>query len=65
MRTTNLNGHILSEKEMREVKGGHEFISPGGANLCPQCGSWALEEIEGKKDHFRCLACSSVIEIKK
>ncbi len=45
MKNQNNLGQTLSEKEMKNIKGGHEFTSPGGANLCPKCGSWALEHI--------------------
>ena len=55
-------GQTLSEKEMKNIKGGHEFTSPGGANLCPKCGSWALEHLGD--DKYRCMVCASVIDNK-
>ena len=62
MKNQNNLGQTLFEKEMKNIKGGHEFTSPGGANLCPKCGSWALEHLGD--DKYRCMVCASVIDNK-
>ena len=70
MKTMKTNGQVLSEKEMREVKGGHITYSTDllGFDICEECGASLVglkaEPIAGLGYRVKCIHCGSIIEIK-
>lgn len=63
MKKTNLNGQILSEKEMKEVKGGTLDVRTDKPvdEICPTCKS-RVEYKEGEGVWYAfCEACGSKI----
>ncbi len=58
MKTMKTNGRVLSEKEMREVKGGNKFTSEKTAVVCPACG-WPILLVVGGK--YTCDKCGGII----
>lgn len=73
MKSMKTNGQVLSEKEMREVKGGHIFTvhGSGEAICCPCCeaSSEYLENVsktvDGKGNvtarEYKCNVCGSIV----
>ena len=73
MEKKNLKGQVLSEKEMREVKGGETFSTKGSkeAICCPHCEASenylenTSKTIDDKGNilgrEYRCTACGSII----
>lgn len=67
MKSKNLNGQMLSEKEMREVKGGYPNENPYEENLkkCVVCG----KELEGKPHphdggyRIFCYYCGTPVDV--
>ena len=74
MEKKNLKGQVLSEKEMKEVKGGYNFTINGDAKalICPVCCSSGnhLTETSKETDYngnilkrtYLCDVCGSVID---
>lgn len=54
MKKANLNGQVLSEKEMREVKGGRKLqgSDKDDMNFCPVCGYHYTDEDKKNEDIF-------------
>ena len=72
MKKTILNGQVLSEKEMKEVKGGTpyqveaELIEKGKWKYCPACAyAFTEEELDSLKagNEVKCRKCKGVITL--
>lgn len=70
MEKKHLKGQVLSEKEMRKVKGGTpykvgaEVIENGKWKFCPACAyEFTDEELEALKngDTVKCQDCGSIV----
>ena len=69
MKSKNLNGHIMSEKEMKEVKGGYANENSYKENLvvCVACG----ERLEGTPHSYNggyrifCYNCGTYVDVDK
>lgn len=67
MKTTNLNEQILSEKEMREVKGGYpnENLYKENLKRCISCGA----ELKGEPRPYNggylifCYNCGTLVDV--
>lgn len=68
MKTTNLNEQILSEKEMREVKGGtrNENLYKENLKRCTNCG-YFFDEVFDKENgpgyYIYCPKCGSKVDV--
>lgn len=63
MKKTNLNGQVLSEKEMKEVKGGKVFtVSEPTAKICPLCESRNIKLVVDTKYKYLCEDCGNMIK---
>lgn len=71
MKKTVLNGQVLSEKEMKEVKGGHpnvKSLDESLGKICPVCGANYDEHGYYEDDHstglhaMYCLECGCPID---
>ena len=71
MKKTNLNGQVLSEKEMKEVKGGFPNVKPLNESFgikCPVCGANYDEHGFHDEDYstglhvMYCLECGCLID---
>lgn len=72
MKKNHLNGQVLSEKEMKEVKGGYQQVGhdPQNWESCPHCGMKYLDEDYGRPIYDpltglwgrTCLYCGGIIE---
>lgn len=58
MKKSNANGQVLSEKEMREVKGGAEITLSAEFFYCPRCGHPVISK-EVIKDVLYVATCKS------
>lgn len=59
MKSKNLNGQMLSEKEMREVKGGVTITLNADFSYCPLCGFRVEAKAVGKNYEAYCPLCKS------
>ena len=68
MKSKNLNGQILSEKEMREVKGGtrNENLYKENLKRCTNCG-YFFDEVFDKENgpgyYIYCPKCVSKVDV--
>ena len=58
MKSMKTNGQVLSEKEMKEEKGGNKFTSDRTAVVCPVCGCPVLLVVGGE---YTCQECGGII----
>lgn len=68
MKKTNLNGQVLSEKEMKEVKGGtrNENEFEENLNRCTNCGHTfdeVFEKENGTGYYVYCPKCGSKVDV--
>lgn len=68
MRTNNFNGQILSEKEMKEIKGGtrNENLYKENLKRCTHCGHEFLEVFEKENEpgyYVYCPKCGSKVNV--
>lgn len=62
MKKTVLNGQVLSEKEMKEVKGGAEITLDGRFYYCPICGKEvSADEILKGVFYAKCGNCGALL----
>ena len=67
MEKKNLNGQVLSEKEMREVKGGYIREVDWVIKVCEMCGTSYEKgdvEIKGSTYIYTCHNCGNLTETK-
>ena len=68
MKSKNLNGQMLSEKEMREVKGGtrNENLYKENLKRCTNCG-YFFDEVFDKENgpgyYIYCPKCGSKVDV--
>lgn len=64
MKNSNVNGQVLSEQEMREVKGGEVFeVTKPSPLCCPYCASTNIHFIEDTAYKYYCGNCRAHGEI--
>ena len=60
MEKSKVNGQVLSEKEMREVKGGEVFeVTKPSPKCCPYCGSSNIKFITDTTYKYYCVDCGA------
>ena len=63
MKSMKTNGQVLSEKEMKEVKGGKVFtVSEPTAKICPLCESRNIKLVVDTKYKYLCEDCGNMIK---
>lgn len=60
MEKLNLNVQVLSEKEMRKVKGGKSFtVKEPTAKFCPYCGRQNVNPVMNTNYVYLCMDCGN------
>ena len=63
MKEKKYNGHLLTNKEMKEVAGGHVFPVSQCDGRCPACGEWI--EIGTYTYYLICPKCGGNITLEE
>lgn len=68
MKSMKTNGQVLSEKEMKEVKGGYSWESKVIPAICPVCehGEFYLGQVQDNGERkILCLNCGAIVDINQ
>lgn len=63
MKNKKYNGHLLTNKEMKKVSGGHVFPVSQCDGRCPACGEWI--EISTYTCYIKCKRCGETILLEE
>ena len=63
MKKEKFNGRLLTAEEMKNIKGGHIFLTSASDDKCPLCGEWV--EIVTYTHYIVCPHCGYYIALKE